>query len=85
MCSNCPRAAFALCGLTRIHTRIPIQQKLCNGKNSSFNITLFFSDFTIMSDQSLYISHVVSNFYGTEIQIWAGFRPVSITEKTILS
>ena len=34
-----------------------------------------------MSDQSLYISHMVSNFYGTEIEIWAGFKPVGITEK----
>jgi hypothetical protein len=52
MCSNCPRAACALCGLTRIHTRIPIQQKIY-GKNSSFNI---FSDFKIMFDG-------LSNFY----------------------
>ena len=36
-----------------------------------------------MSDQSLYISNVVSNFYGTEIEIWAGFGPVGSTEKKI--
>ena len=24
---------------------------------------------------------MVSNFYGTEIEIWAGFEPVGITEK----
>jgi hypothetical protein len=26
--------------------------------------------------KSLYISHVVSHFYGTEYDIWAGFGPV---------
>ena len=31
--------------------------------------------------KSLYISHVVSNFYWTEIEIWAGFGPVGNTEK----
>ena len=27
------------------------------------------------------MSHEVSNFYGTEIEIWAGFGPVASTEK----
>ena len=27
--------------------------------------------------KSLYITHAVSNFYGTEIGIWAGFGPVA--------
>ena len=31
--------------------------------------------------KSLYISCTVSNFYGTEIEIWAGFRPVGSTKK----
>jgi hypothetical protein len=31
--------------------------------------------------KSLYISRAVSNFYGTEIEIWAGFRPVAILKK----
>ena len=31
--------------------------------------------------KSFYISHVVSNFNGTEIEIWAGFGPFGITEK----
>ena len=31
--------------------------------------------------KSLYISRVASNFYGTEIEIWAGFGPVGNTEK----
>ena len=34
--------------------------------------------------KSLYISHKVTNFYGTEIEIWAGFGPVGNTEKIIL-
>ena len=29
----------------------------------------------------LYISRAVSNFYGTEIEIWAGFGPVENTKK----
>ena len=29
----------------------------------------------------LYMSRAVSNFYGTEIKIWAGFGPVGNTEK----
>jgi hypothetical protein len=33
--------------------------------------------------KSTYISHAVSNSYGTKIEIWAGFGPVGITEKTI--
>jgi hypothetical protein len=33
--------------------------------------------------KSLYISHAVINFYGTEIEIWAGFGPVGNTEKKI--
>ena len=31
--------------------------------------------------KSLYISRAVSNFYGAEIEIWAGFGSVGITEK----
>ena len=31
--------------------------------------------------KSLYISREVSNFYGTEIEIWAGFGLVGNTEK----
>ena len=31
--------------------------------------------------KSLYISWVLSNFYGTEIKIWAGFGPIGNTEK----
>ena len=26
--------------------------------------------------KSLYISHAVSNFYGTKLEMWAGFGPV---------
>ena len=29
----------------------------------------------------MYIRHAVSNFYGTEIEIWAGFGPVGNTKK----
>ena len=32
----------------------------------------------------MYISYTVSNFYGTEIEIWAGFGPVGSTEKKCL-
>ena len=31
--------------------------------------------------KSLYRSRAGSNFYGTEIEIWAGFKPVGNTEK----
>ena len=31
--------------------------------------------------KSLYITHPVSNFYETEIEIWTGFGPVGNTEK----
>ena len=35
-----------------------------------------------MKPESLYISHMVGISYGsTEIEIWAGFRPVGITEE----
>ena len=33
--------------------------------------------------KSLYISLAVSNFYETEIEIWAGFGSVGNTEKKI--
>ena len=33
--------------------------------------------------KSLYINHMVSNFYGTGIEIRAGFGPVGNTEKKI--
>ena len=36
-----------------------------------------------LNTKSLYISRAVSNFYGTEIEIWAGFGPVGSTEKKI--
>ena len=36
-----------------------------------------------MTPKSLYISRAVSNFYGTEIKIWAGFGPVGNTEKNL--
>ena len=29
-----------------------------------------------LKSKSLYISRAVSNFYGTEIEIWAGFGPI---------
>ena len=45
----------------------------------------FFFQFAILyvtlQPKSLYISRVVSYFYGTEIQIWAGFGPIGNTEK----
>ena len=34
-----------------------------------------------MTPKSLYISRAVSNFYGTEIKIWAGFGPDGNTER----
>ena len=36
-----------------------------------------------MQTKSLYISRMVSNFYGTEIMIWTGFGPAGNTEKKI--
>ena len=33
--------------------------------------------------KSLYISHVVSIFYKTEIEVWVGFGPVGSTENEI--
>ena len=30
--------------------------------------------------RTVYIIHVVSHFYGTEFEIWAGFGPVGSTE-----
>ena len=39
----------------------------------------------VMQAKSLYISRAVSNFYGTEIEIWAGFGPVGNTEKKIVA
>ena len=41
---------------------------------------------TISSDlypKSLYISRAMRNFYGKEIEIWAGFWPVGSTEKKL--
>ena len=35
-----------------------------------------------MQAKSLYISLAVSDFYESEIEVWAGFVPVSNTEKT---
>ena len=37
--------------------------------------------FDILLPKSICISRAVSNFYGTEIEIWAGFGPVGNTEK----
>ena len=34
--------------------------------------------------KSLSISYAVSNFNGTEVEIWAGFGPVGSTEKCFL-
>ena len=39
----------------------------------------FLGDYTCTRN-SLYISHVVSYFYVTEYEIWAGFEPVGSTE-----
>ena len=33
-----------------------------------------------LKPKSLYKSHAESNFYGTDIEIWAGFGPVGSTE-----
>ena len=37
----------------------------------------------MFSPKSLYISHAVNIFYGTEIEIWASFWPVDNTGKQI--
>ena len=37
----------------------------------------------LLLPKSLYISPAVTNFYGTEIEIFAGFGPVGNTEKKI--
>ena len=43
-------------------------------------VDLFFSD---SQPLALKESHVMSNFDGTEIEIWAGFGPADNTEKKI--
>ena len=35
----------------------------------------------MVQTKSSYISRAESNFYGTEIEIWAGFGPIGNTEK----
>jgi hypothetical protein len=42
---------------------------------------MHFSQRYIPQPKSLYESQAVSNFYGTEMEIWAGFGPVGITGK----
>ena len=44
-----------------------------------------FNNMQSIQAKSLYISHAVSNFHGTEIDIWAGFGPVGNTEIKNLS
>ena len=39
------------------------------------------TELLLLHPKSLYISHAVSYFYETEIEISAGFGPVDITEK----
>ena len=39
--------------------------------------------FMMSQPKSLYISRAVSDFYETEIEIWAGFCPVGNTEKKL--
>ena len=48
----------------------------------------YVSQFTtnfLLAPKSLYISHAVSNLYGTEIEILAGFGPAGSTQKQIWS
>ena len=40
---------------------------------------------SMMPPKTLSISCAVSNFYGTEIKMWASFGPVGYTEKKIMS
>ena len=40
-------------------------------------------DYSNMHTKSLWISCVVSNFYGTEIEIWSGYGEVGNTEKKL--
>ena len=57
----------------------------CNDSSSAYfccwlvTACSFRSD--VQSPKSLYISHAVSNFNGIEIETWAYFVPVNITEK----
>ena len=37
----------------------------------------------MIQPKSLHISRTVSNFYGTEIEIWAGIGPFGSNEKKI--
>ena len=58
--------------------------EICNSKNARFNSHLVNFQACMAQTKSLYdISHVVSNFYGTEIDICAGFGSVGSTEKKI--
>ena len=44
---------------------------------------LFAQKVSLSQLRSLYLSRAVSNFYGTEIEIWAGFGPVGSTDKKL--
>ena len=44
-------------------------------------ISVSFINTLHLDPKSLYISRAVSNSYGIEIEIWAGFGPVGTIEK----
>ena len=62
--------------------------EICNSKNARFNSHLANFQACVAQTKSLYdISHAMKNFYGTEIEIWAGLGLVGSTEKngTVMS
>ena len=48
-------------------------EKLADKEFPAVNWNEIFEEGSCLSPKSLYISHTVSNFYETEIEIWAGF------------
>ena len=44
---------------------------------------MFLQILAYTQSKSLYISRAVSNCYGTEMEIWAGFGPVGNIEKNL--
>ena len=54
-----------------------------NEKSRNFNMTAYLTISSDLYPKSLYISRAMSNLYGKEIEIWAGFWPVGSTEKKI--
>ena len=67
----------------KVHILHPTNRLIIFRKSLFFTILEMKFYMTVLQPKSLYISRAVSNFYGTEIEIWAALGWMAVLKKKI--